>query len=122
MSYKDKVKHREYAKRWRKNHPEKAKEVQKKWESENQDKVRERWQRNDKKKWIDYLRKQEEMAGRKKPKLCELCGRDGRICFDHDHKTGKFRGWLCLKCNTVLGSVNDDVKILQMLIEYLKRK
>lgn len=69
----------------------------------------------------------EKIAGRKKPEQCEICGAfslgtKGRgICFDHDHKTGKFRGWLCHRCNTVLGFVRDDSELLINLSEYLKK-
>jgi len=59
-------------------------------------------------------------ATRPIPKLCEVCNRDGRICYDHDHKTGKFRGWLCHKCNAALGMVNDSQEILLKLVNYLK--
>lgn len=52
---------------------------------------------------------------------CGICGGNTRIAYDHDHKTGEFRGWLCIKCNTALGLVNDDVEILQKLIDYLER-
>lgn len=54
------------------------------------------------------------------PVACELCGGKTRIAYDHDHKTGKHRGWLCMKCNTALGLVNDDIKLLQKMIDYLK--
>ena len=63
----------------------------------------------------------EKIAGRKRPELCELCGKIGRICFDHDHKTGKFRGWICSKCNTVLGLIEDDKNILIKMINYLEQ-
>lgn len=59
------------------------------------------------------------LAGRKKPEKCELCGREGSICFDHDHKTGKFRGWICKKCNGALGMVDDNIQTLLLMIEYL---
>jgi Recombination endonuclease VII len=38
---------------------------------------------------------------------------------DHCHKTGKFRGVLCRKCNTTIGFADDDVGILLKLICYL---
>lgn len=62
-----------------------------------------------------------EEAGREPPAHCEVCGRKAhRICFDHCHTTGKFRGWLCDKCNVSLGNVNDDPEILRMLANYLE--
>jgi len=63
----------------------------------------------------------ERVAGRPKPTKCELCGKSGRICFDHDHKTGKFRGYICHNCNVVLGLIKDNSKILELMIEYLKK-
>ena len=59
-------------------------------------------------------------ATRIKPECCEICGAIGRICFDHDHKTKKFRGWLCIRCNSALGMVKDNYEILISLAEYLK--
>ncbi len=67
------------------------------------------------------LRKLEELAGRKKTILCEVCGIAGKICFDHNHKTGKFRGWICSHCNFALGNVKDNPRILIALANYLKR-
>ncbi len=66
------------------------------------------------------LRRQEIKAGRKKPDKCELCGKVDKICFDHDHKTGKFRGWICRHCNSALGYVKDNIQILELMIEYIK--
>src|SRR5271169_1298590 len=51
------------------------------------------------------------LAGRPLPDVCELCGEappaDRMLSFDHDHTTGGFRGWICARCNTVLGHVGD---------------
>lgn len=41
--------------------------------------------------------------------------------LDHCHKTGKIRGFLCSRCNTVAGLVNDDTAILKRIETYLKR-
>lgn len=68
--------------------------------------------------------------GRPRPMLCELCGDppNGRgskphsgICFDHDHSTGAPRGWLCDRCNKVLGLVGDSAHLLRVLALYLER-
>lgn len=64
-------------------------------------------------------KKQELKAGRPKPSSCEVCGNGGRIHYDHDHSTGKFRGWLCTQCNTSIGMVKDKIEILHKLISYL---
>jgi len=62
------------------------------------------------------------LAGRPRPKFCEVCGRnDSRIHFDHCHTLGHFRGWLCGKCNTILGMADDNPDILTKLAAYLKR-
>lgn len=65
------------------------------------------------------LSRKERMAGRKRPEKCELCNYGVRICFDHDHKTGKFRGWLCTKCNTMVGFIEKNIEMLPKVIEYI---
>lgn len=42
--------------------------------------------------------------------------------LDHNHKTGKIRGLLCQKHNTLLGSAEDSILILQNAIEYLENQ
>ena len=41
--------------------------------------------------------------------------------LDHDHVTGKFRGYICNKCNMALGNFNDDLKRIERALIYLKR-
>ena len=65
------------------------------------------------------VKSREILAGRKKPEQCEVCGAIGIICFDHDHETGRFRGWICHRCNAVLGFVKDNGELLVMLKDYL---
>lgn len=55
-----------------------------------------------------------------KKKNCQMCGSDKRLCWDHDHKTGLYRGTLCSRCNSLLGFANDDVMLLEKGINYLK--
>ena len=52
--------------------------------------------------------------------LCEVCLGDVRVAYDHSHSTGRFRGWLCMKCNTILGLANEDPKRLLNLADYLR--
>jgi hypothetical protein len=64
-----------------------------------------------------------------KSTCCDICGRvenvekykNSKIVFDHDHTTGKFRGWICDSCNRGLSNLGDNidgvVKALNYLIE-----
>lgn len=63
----------------------------------------------------------EELAGRPKSESCEVCGAIGGICFDHDHATGQFRGWICRRCNLILGHAKDSPVLLRQLADYLKK-
>lgn len=54
--------------------------------------------------------------------LCDLCSipisrKD--IQLDHDHETGRFRGWLCGVCNKFIGQVEKYSKILPEVFQYL---
>lgn len=55
----------------------------------------------------------------KKMGACEICGKIGRIVCDHNHKTRKFRGFLCQTCNILLGYSHDDIGILIKASQYL---
>lgn len=62
------------------------------------------------------------LAGRPKPAECEVCGRgDQKIHFDHCHRTGMFRGWLCSCCNLTVGRMKDDPELLRKLAIYTER-
>src|SRR5271155_4011570 len=46
------------------------------------------------------------------PVICECCGlapTKKTLALDHDHKTGKFRGWLCSECNLGIGKLGDSL-------------
>jgi hypothetical protein len=66
-----------------------------------------------------YLNRKEREAGRARPDTCELCGTGTKLEWDHDHETGLFRGWLCNRCNSVLGRVGDDASLLMKLAAYV---
>lgn len=44
------------------------------------------------------------------------------LSVDHNHKTGKVRGLLCTKCNSLLGFARDDIELLRRAIKYLGDK
>lgn len=101
-------------KKWNKDNPEKIKKSKRKYRKAHSERINE----SDRKCKKTKL---EKIAGRKKPEQCEVCGAFGRIVFDHDHKTGEFRGWICNRCNVALGMANDNIEILELLIKYLKQ-
>ena len=52
---------------------------------------------------------------------CAICGNPEELLHvDHNHTTGEIRGLLCLKCNRGIGFLNDDIKILEQALAYLK--
>ena len=76
--------------------------------------------------------------GHLKPSLkdsCPICGRTGEQILeegsfngqrgpwtlDHDHKTKKFRDYICQHCNNGLSGFKDKIKTLEKAIEYLKK-
>ena len=40
--------------------------------------------------------------------------------LDHDHITGKFRGYICDRCNTSLGAIEDNLENIGRMVTYLK--
>ena len=62
----------------------------------------------------------------KEPFECPVClkrtiaGVTSKVVMDHNHTTGKIRGWICDSCNTGIGRFQDDVKVLKRAIKFLK--
>jgi len=55
---------------------------------------------------------------------CECCQQpfEGkRICLDHCHISGAFRGWLCNACNLGIGKMGDSIEGLMNAVRYLER-
>lgn len=109
-------------------------ETRKRWREENKDNIKEyhkkRWSLiKDKKPHLksnygitldDYNNMFEQQNG-----CCLGCGKhqsdlEKPLCVDHDHQTGRVRGLLCIKCNSALGMVLDNIDTLTNLIKYLK--
>tara|TARA_R100001594_G_C3885513_1_gene227108 strand:+ start:260 stop:547 length:288 start_codon:yes stop_codon:yes gene_type:complete len=60
--------------------------------------------------------------------ICPICktpmlhGQKSKsMCFDHDHTTHTFRGWICRECNFALGHLGDNLEGLQAAVDYLKK-
>jgi hypothetical protein len=124
------------AQKYRKKHPEKVAARSKKWREKNIDFIRIKDRENKKRLRVTNPEKEKERlkkwkerrdiqrvstAGRQKPDLCEVCNElHIRIVFDHCHGSGLFRGWLCDRCNRVLGLLKDDIILFRKLANYLE--
>jgi hypothetical protein len=56
------------------------------------------------------------------PDLMAYENRRRGYAIDHNHETGKFRGILCLHCNSLLGMARESTSILQKAGEYLEKE
>ena len=131
---------RRRARKWAKDNPKKANARTTRWRGAHRDQVHasnkkykqehpETATRERKKKYSRERQQQIIEAGRPVPSVCEVCGKPPTggapnrktLHFDHDHKTGKFRGWICFNCNAALGHVKDEMEVLRALIGYLER-
>lgn len=118
--------------------PEKVKAYHAKWRAANLEKIRQNTARfrlqnpdyqklyvqRNRKKYQQFSRKYQGLpeATRTCPAVCECCGKPPgakAIALDHDHKTGKFRGWLCQRCNTAIGMLGDNIFGVLCALDYL---
>lgn len=54
---------------------------------------------------------------------CLICQQTpASLVVDHDHESGAVRGLLCHGCNTAMGFMKDDPKLLTRAAAYLRRK
>jgi hypothetical protein len=54
---------------------------------------------------------------------CDICRNEISLTqakLDHCHVTGRFRGWLCNRCNVGLGQFLDRIELLERAIKYLR--
>ena len=49
------------------------------------------------------------------------CRKAALLVMDHDHQTGKFRGWLCKNCNYGIGLFGDTIDGVRGILEYLEQ-
>jgi len=145
MAFKDPEARRAYARewqrKWRAANPEKSRALGAKYYDKDPARARARFSRyNEKNKEVrnaDSLRRWNENHERYRRKKydvsnlrpiserCESCGdkfpSTKKACFDHNHSTGEFRGWLCNGCNIALGLLKDDSHRIIGLLEYLRK-
>lgn len=146
MSEARKQKDRERAAKYRRSNPDKIREInrrsherakedperllklrayQKSYREKNQkllsDKERERRFGITRQEYAELFHRQDgKCAICKQPETAMRLGKVKALAVDHDHKTGRVRGLLCSDCNTGIGKLKDDTKILQSAIRYLE--
>lgn len=103
--------------KWSKAHPDKINENNRRWRERNLERSREI---NRKAVW---KRNGVPPPTKPRPDFCECCGQPPSkkgLHNDHDHESGKFRGWLCSNCNTGIGKLGDSIAGLERAIAYLR--
>lgn len=134
--------------KWRKNHPERAKEIQKNYKKNNpekykasQKKYRDTHKEEIHQRFVEYKAGHPEVVRDnhirsrygisiddynkifiKQDGRCAICGENQseRLAIDHDHITGEIRGLLCRKCNLMLGYSGDNPGILRSAASYIE--
>jgi hypothetical protein len=90
------------------------------WRSENKEKVK--WYHI--KQTYGLTEKEYKQLLDDQGSSCKLCKKlfdiTNIICVDHCHKTGKIRGLLHKKCNSIIGLADDSIELLELSIGYLK--
>jgi hypothetical protein len=79
--------------------------------------------------YLTKLRKIHEKREKIKLLVCDICGERETaldrfknpkvLAHDHDHATGMWRGYLCQRCNHLLGNARDSIDVLEAAIRYL---
>jgi len=57
--------------------------------------------------------------------ICQICKqpesrKNRRLSLDHDHATGRLRGFICCRCNLLIGRATDDPELLERAAFYLR--
>jgi hypothetical protein len=148
---KNKVKRKEYLKKWHQENKEKVKQNRENYKDIKNKKRRDKyandeeyrnkrklearkWQQDNPKKRKNHRLKQYgityedfiELLDKAEHK-CQICGYSDKSdkkmfpVVDHCHNTNIVRGILCSKCNMALGNFNDSIDNLKNAILYLKK-
>ena len=102
----------------------------KKYVADNPEKKKTYYQRL-RQNWLGYALKNKfgmtvreyEYLLKKQNGVCAICKKPEkgkRLSVDHHHGSGKTRGLLCQRCNTVIGMSLENERTLQSAIEYLR--
>ena len=115
---------KEYNKEYHIQNKDKRNEYSKKYDLKNKDIRKDRDRKRNLKKY-NLTEDQYNKMLSDQNYSCKICDTHEikltrKLAVDHCHATGKIRGLLCNACNTSLGKLKEDTKIMQKLIEYVK--
>ena len=110
---------KEYDKEYRTDNSMSIKQTKREDYLNNKESRKSRAMDNHFKKTYGLTSKQVQELKDKQQGLCALCKDRKAISVDHCHKTGRVRGVLCRQCNTGIGQLNDDPKLLKAAVRYL---
>lgn len=115
-------------KNWDAKNKERRKEWRKIWKSENKDKLKISQRKTQLKKKYGITIKEYDDILIAQNGHCFFCDRTpdqeryGVLHVDHDHKTGRVRGLLCMTHNRALGVLGDDEEGLIKALNYVQGK
>jgi hypothetical protein len=126
MGYQDKEKDRAWKKQWYAKNRDRIRAAARTRRKENPQAIQEIERRAALKRYgltpETFEAMVEEQKGR--CKVCQVMpqgkGNCGILHVDHDHRTGKVRSLLCMKCNTAMGLMNECPLRMIALCEYME--
>jgi len=109
-------------KEWRKNNPERKKQLDKKWKAANKESVK---NQHLKSKYGISIEEYNKMLIAQEF-CCSICESSfssfkAAPAVDHCHKSGAVRELLCSNCNSLLGFAKENEYTLQKALEYIGR-
>jgi hypothetical protein len=111
-SEKAKENNRLRAKKWRLINPERDRQLKKNWYLKNKDRICKIERDRSRFKLYGITIEDYEKMLVEHSYRCAICGihqidLEKSLNIDHDHKTGKIRGLLCIGCNLLVGRIED---------------
>lgn len=117
------AKNSDYRKKWRLANPEKESEYQRRYYEKNRAKKKASnkrwWKEHPGAKTISQRKRNGciDPSGEVKVGNCEICNKRCKLRYDHNHKTGLFRGWLCNNCNMKLDWYIENQKGVRLYVK-----
>lgn len=114
--------YKKYNKKWQKENKERYYKISKEWRKNNPEKIK----NNALKFYYGITLEDYNQLLKEQNYVCKICGeidKNGNdLSVDHNHKTGKIRGLLCMKCNISLGIIEVYKKDPNRWDKYLKEE